>query len=103
MTETITPEVLSGFREMLREFRGVGEALGEVVERTARLETKVDRLVVDVAQASMMQDRLASLESWVQAELQARAARGVRRGVWIAALATIAGGAIGALISHLLK
>jgi len=89
-----------GFRELLREFRGVGLTLGEIVERTARLETKVDRLVADVAQTSSMQQRLSELESWVKAELALRAARGVRRGIWIAAFATVAGGAVGAAVAH---
>ena len=103
MPEGLTPELVTGFRDLLGEFRGVGEALGEVLERTARLETKVDHLVVDVALTSTLQERLCSLERWVTEEVAARAARGHRQALWIAAIATIVGGGLGAVIAHFWK
>jgi hypothetical protein len=103
MADPVTPGVMDGFREILHEFRGVGNALGEVVQRTARLEVKVDRLITDQANAEGMRARIAQLENWVKAELDSRAMKGRVRGLWIAAVSTLAGGTAGALISHFWK
>jgi hypothetical protein len=103
MGEPIAADLLSGFRELLSELRGVGAALVEVVERTARLETKVDRLVADQAQTAGMQARIADLEGWVKSELAQRSARGAVRGVWIGSVATVVGGGIGAAVAHFWK
>ena len=103
MPEGWTPELIAGFRELLGEFRGVGEALGEVVERTARLETKVDRLVTDQAAVARIEGRLTEVEHWFRAEMAARNALGVARALWIAAGATLIGGGLGAVIAHFWK
>jgi hypothetical protein len=79
----------------------VSVALVEVIERTARLETKVDRLVLDAADAAGLQRRIGALESWIETELAGRAARGAARGIWIAMLGTVVGGGVGAVIAHL--
>ncbi len=101
MPETVSPEIVVGFRELLHELRIVGSALVEVVERIARLETKVDRVVVDQALSSGMQTRIAELEHWFRCETATRAARGTARGLWLGVFATIAGGVVGAAVAHL--
>lgn len=103
MAEPVTPDIMAGFRELLREFRGVAHALGEVVERTARLETKVDRLITDQARTDGMQARICDLENWFRTEMSARNARSAARGLWTAVLATLLGGGVGAVIAHVWK
>jgi hypothetical protein len=87
--------------ELLHEFRAVATGLAEVLQRTARLETKVDRLARDSEEAARMQRRLGEIEGWMRAEQSQRAARGVARGWWAGALATVVGGGLGAVIGHL--
>jgi hypothetical protein len=86
---------------LLHEIHLVADALVEVVQRTARLEVKVDRLVGDCEEAGRMQSRIGELEGWVRAELAARSSRAAIRGWWVGAAATIVGGSLGAIIGHL--
>lgn len=97
------PDTLIAFRELVHELRGVGEALCVVLERTARLEVKVDGLASASAANAGVADRVAELESWFRSEMAARNARGHMRALWIGVLATLAGGAAGSIVGHLWK